>query len=339
MDLGQLHVVTRRQAGVISRQQVLDSGGADNDVRRMVRRRELRRVHPSVFVDHTGPLSWEQRAWAAVLSCAPSARAGPSALRAHGLLGHGGGDRDPIQVVVASDRRVVAPPTVRVTRGTHFETETQPHLSPPRQRLETAVIWVAARAEALDSAVAVAADADAVQAGRTTVPRLRAALPARRSGGSLTVLGVILDDISAGVCSALERRYLRLVERAHGLPSGARQRRVRTSREVHYRDVEYVGLRTIVELDGRLGHDWNADRWADLDRDLANAVADQLTLRAGWSQVLDPCRLAGIVGRVPQARGWQGQIRSCAPSCGAIGGTSQSPDDRDPPLSPTAETA
>jgi hypothetical protein len=206
MDLGQLHVVTRRQAGVISRQQVLDSGGADNDVRRMVRRRELRRVHPSVFVDHTGPLSWEQRAWAAVLSCAPSARAGPSALRAHGLLGHGGGDRDPIQVVVASDRRVVAPPTVRVTRGTHFETETQPHLSPPRQRLETAVIWVAARAEALDSAVAVAADADAVQAGRTTVPRLRAALPARRSGGSLTVLGVILDDITAGACSALERR-------------------------------------------------------------------------------------------------------------------------------------
>lgn len=149
---------------------------------------------------------------------------------------------------------------------------------------------------------------------------------------ALVVLAEILDDIESGAFSALERRYLREVERAHGLPRGARQRRVSVGRDVHYRDVEYVGLLTLVELDGRIGHEWDADRWADLERDLVNAVAGELTLRAGWRQVLDPCRLAAIVGRVLQLRGWQGQIRPCGPACTVDDGAFRSRDDRDPPL-------
>jgi hypothetical protein len=43
------------------------------------------------------------------------------------------------------------------------------------------------------------------------------------------------------------------VEGAHGLPTTARQRRVRVGRANAYRDVEYLGLATVVELDGRLG--------------------------------------------------------------------------------------
>ena len=95
----------------------------------------------------------------------------------------------------------------------------------------------------------------------------------------------------------------------------ARQRRVRVGKTIAYRDVEYVGLGTTVELDGRIGHEQNADRWADLDRDLSTAVAGEVTLRAGWKQVLDPCRLASIVVRVLQARGWRGQPRPCGPGC------------------------
>lgn len=334
MDLTEMKLATRRQSGVIARRQVLAAGGTENDLRRMVRRRELQRVHPGVFVDHTGPLSWDQRAWAAVLACAPAALAGQSALRAHGLVRHGGGDHDAIEVVVAPDRRVLAPPGVQLTRSTFFDTQVQLHLSPPRQRLETAVIRVAAGAVALDSAVAVAADA--VQAGRTTVTRLRAALPARRSGRSLTVLGEVLDDIAVGAYSALERRYLRDVELAHGLPTGARQRRARTGRAVHYRDVDYLGLQTIVELDGRLGHEWSSDRWADLERDLRNAVAGDLTLRAGWPQVLDPCRLAGIVGRILLVRGWPGDVRPCGRHCMTSTGVIQSPDAWNPPLNGSA---
>jgi hypothetical protein len=328
MDLGPVQRQLRLQSGVITRRQVLAAGGTDNVLRRLVRRRELVRVHAGVFVDHTGPLSWEERAWDAVLACAPAALSGLSALRAHGLVRHGSEDRDPIEVVIAPERRVMPPPGVRVTRSKDYDTQVQHHLNPPRQRLEAAVIRVAGRAATLDSAVAVVADA--VQAGLTTVPRLRTALPARRTGPTMSVLGEILDDVAAGACSAMERRYLRWVERPHGLPTGRRQRRVRRGRAVHYRDVEYVGLGTLVELDGRVGHEWNADRWADLDRDLANAVAGELTLRAGWNQVLDPCRLARVVGQVLQARGWPGQIRACRTDCTATGG-SQSQDDWNPP--------
>ncbi|MDP3891593.1 type IV toxin-antitoxin system AbiEi family antitoxin domain-containing protein [Nocardioides sp.] len=75
----------RSQAGVVARRQVLECGGTDNDIERLVRRREWARVHTGVYVDHTGPLSWEQRAWAAVLAHWPAALAGAAALRAHDL--------------------------------------------------------------------------------------------------------------------------------------------------------------------------------------------------------------------------------------------------------------
>jgi hypothetical protein len=97
-----------------------------------------------------------------------------------------------------------------------------------------------------------------------------------------------------------------------------RQRRVKPGRTVGYRDVEYLGTATIVELDGRLGHEWQRDRWDDLDRDIDSAVAGDLTVRLGWQQVLDPCRTAARVARLIGARGWLGQVRACGPGCAAV---------------------
>ena len=70
------------QGGVIARRQLLELGVSSNDLARLVRRRELARVHPGVFCDHTGPLTWHQRAWAAVLFCGRSALSHQSAIRA-----------------------------------------------------------------------------------------------------------------------------------------------------------------------------------------------------------------------------------------------------------------
>jgi hypothetical protein len=74
----------------------------------------------------------------------------------------------------------------------------------------------------------------------------------------------------------------------------------------------------LVELDGRLGHDGTEDRWDDLDRDVASAVDGDLTVRAGWRQVLDPCRLATAVAAILQARGWEDEAQPC-PRCGEQG--------------------
>jgi hypothetical protein len=125
----------------------------------------------------------------------------------------------------------------------------------------------------------------------------------------------ILRDVDAGAYSVLERHYLVRVERPHGLPTGKRQRRVHQGTSPAFRDVDYVDLSTLVELDGRLGHEEARDRWTDLDRDLSAVVAGELTLRVGWGQVLEPCRLACIVGGILIARGWIPMMHGCSETC------------------------
>jgi hypothetical protein len=162
---------------------------------------------------------------------------------------------------------------------------------------------------------AVAQLADAVQQGRTTAGRLTAALDLSPRLKHRRLLLQILRDVDAGAYSVLERHYLVRVERPHGLPTAKRQRRVRRGKSAAFRDVDYIDVATIVELDGRLGHEEAADRWADLDRDLSAMVAGELTLRVGWGQVLDPCRLACVVGGILIARGWIPTLRGCSDTC------------------------
>src|SRR6476620_2678399 len=56
------------QSGVIARHQALAVGMAEHDIRRKLRRREWATVHPGVYVNHTGPLPFLQRA--GLRSCA-----------------------------------------------------------------------------------------------------------------------------------------------------------------------------------------------------------------------------------------------------------------------------
>jgi hypothetical protein len=121
----------------------------------------------------------------------------------------------------------------------------------------------------------------------------------------------VLADVAAGTRSVLEQRYLRDVERAHDLPTGERQLRAATASGTVQRDIRYPARRALVELDGAFGHRDAVDRWADLQRDLDAALDDHLTLRAGWAQVLEPCRLADVVATILRRRGWSGQARPC----------------------------
>jgi hypothetical protein len=68
-----LTAVLASRCGVIARRQVLGCALTPADLARLVRRRDLTRVHSGVYVDHTGPLTWDQRAWAAVLFSWPAA--------------------------------------------------------------------------------------------------------------------------------------------------------------------------------------------------------------------------------------------------------------------------
>lgn len=305
-----------RQAGVVTRQQLLDHGMTRVELARAVRRGELVRVHPRVYVTHNGPLSWLERAWAAVLWAEPAGLCGTSALRAFHQRALDARDQDPIHVLVGRERRLVAPPGVVLHRSGHAGQRIQTNLGPPRVRYEHTVLDLAE--SATDDLSAIAGLADACGSRRTTSARLAEALGSRPRARRRSWLTAVLADISAGTCSVLEHGYLVDVEQAHGLPVGRRQAPSPLGGRSMWRDVHYEEWGLLVELDGRLGHTAVEDRDRDLDRDLDASVVEELTtVRLGYGQVFDrACRTARQVAALLRRLGWPGAVRAC-PKCGA----------------------
>jgi hypothetical protein len=304
------------QSGVIARRQALGCGLKSHDVRRLLRRREWATVHPGVYVVHTGPPTWLQRAWAAVLITDQAALCHRSAMRAAAGPGtRDAADDGPIHIAVDRSRTVEPPPGVVRHYVTGLQGRVQWNASPPRVRIEEAVLDLAAAAS--DDFAAIAALADAVQSRLTTAPRILEALQSRSRISRRDFLARVLADVAAGSCSVLEQGYLERVERAHGLPAGSRQVRA-SARGPIYRDVEYPLFGTVVELDSRLFHDSPRARDRDLDRDLDAAVDGKVTVRLGWGQVFGrQCETAPRIGRILQSRGWRGRPTPC-PHCAVV---------------------
>ena len=246
------------QSGVVSRAQLLGEGMQPHDIARLLRRRELVQVHRGVYLDHTGPPTWLQQAWAAVLLCWPAALSHESAMRAYegpgrrasGSLpgpGHGSDPARVVHVAVDRDRRTPrAPRGVVVHRTVRLEERAQWNLGPPRLRYEEAV----------------------------------------------------LDDVAAGVSSVLEHGYLTRVERPHGLSGAQRQVRDRAGAGVVYRDVEYDGGvvveldgRLFHDTTGQ------RDRDFDRDLEAAANGKRTVRLSYG-QVFQRPCRTAGLVAAV-----------------------------------------
>ncbi len=309
----ELHRLRQRQDGVVSRRQLVDVGAAEHDLERWRHRRLLRTVHRGVYVDHTGPLTFRQRAWAAVLAVGDAAVYGPSALR----LAYGAGRRDldedgPIHVAVDHARRVEAPEGVVVHRVRGLDARVRWAANPPVVRVEEALLDLAQSARSDHDAIALLADG--VQARLTTVARLSLALQRRARVRRRTFLTAVLADVEAGVCSTLEAAYVTRVERAHGLPPSERQQPTGVGRP-GFRDVTYRRYGVNVELDGRLGHTHHDDLDRDLERDLAAATRQEVTLRLGWGQSVGrPCATSRTLALILQAQGWDGEWHPC-PDC------------------------
>lgn len=312
--MDELARVLEEQDGLIRRAQALAAGTSPPAIARLLRRRAWVAVHPGVYVDHTGPLTWQQRAWAAVLACWPAGLYGESARRAHEGPGRRDVDESVIHVAVARSRHVRAPAGVRLHRIAGFEARVQWNLGPPRTRYEDTVLDLAVLAR--DDVAAVGVLADACGGRRTTAQRLAACLEARAWIPRRELLSSVLADVAEGTCSVLEHGYLTLVERPHGLPCGARQAVRAIGGARAYVDVRYAALGLDVELDGRLFHASAAAHDRDLERDLDTAVASAgTTLRLGYRQVLArPCATASSVAAVMARLGWPGELTRC-PRC------------------------
>ncbi|MFW0794093.1 hypothetical protein AAFP30_09800 [Gordonia sp. CPCC 205515] len=310
-DAARLHELLDAQDGVIARRQVMDCGFTAPYIRCRIRRREWVAVYPGTYVNHTGPLTWRQRAWAAVLDAWPAALSHASAVGDTDDQGAG-----PIHITVARRRRVTRRAGVVVHYAARFDEQVLGSAHPPRQRLEEAALDMVGLVSSEMRAVACLTDV--VQARKTTAERLLAALQTRPRMRWRAFVEQVLCDARDGTCSVLEYGYLTKVERAHGLPTPQRQSPTRVGRN-GFRDVDYLEWNVVVELDGRLGHDDGLARDRDMERDLdAAAGADRETLRIGWGQVYTrACSTAVKIGTVLNRHGWPGEVASC-PQC--VGG-------------------
>ncbi len=261
-------------------------------------------VHPGVYLTTPGRDDWEMRAVAALLHAGKGAvLSGRSAGHVWGVVR---GEPAPIEVAVPWTRIVRAPPGVVVTRGRHVTDRTHPTEWP--HRLDAPhTVWDLAAGRDLDGTVGLAAKA--IDLGITTTDALHLALEDRPRQRHRAVLTEILAHVDRGAESPAEVRYLRDVERGHGLPRGTVQSPTVDGRR---RDVEYEELRVVVEIDGRLNHDgWQA-RKRDGRRDRKTLAAGTVTIRAYWTDLgPDPCDLAADVATILRERGWAGAPTPC----------------------------
>ena len=177
----------------------------------------------------------------------------------------------------------------------------------PRLGVEDAVLDLA---NARAAAEVVGLVTTAVQRRMTTPDRLRSRLEQRTRHAHRALLIGMLADVAEGAESPLELRYLRTVERPHGLPHGERQNSRRGLRYV--RDVKYLGFGLLVELDGRDGHS-EVGRFRDMNRDNLHALLDELTLRYGWFDVSGrACAVAYQVYRALVCGGYTEPFQRCA---------------------------
>ncbi|GAA2590926.1 type IV toxin-antitoxin system AbiEi family antitoxin domain-containing protein [Dactylosporangium fulvum] len=298
------------QAGVVTRKQARECGLTDEAIWARLRSGRWRKPFRGVYYTFTGEPSR-----VAVLS-ATLAAAGRGAVLSHHtaaeLLGLVDEPAAPIHISLPSDRRPYLLDGVRF----HYRRSVPapvPLRSPARTGINDTVVDLTQVAANLDQAIGWIARA----CGRrlTTADRLTAVLRSRPRVRWRAPLLSAVADVGAGSRSVLEVRFLRDVERGHGLPAGQRQRPRRAGSTTTYRDVEYEEFGLVVELDGRVAHD-DECRIRDRARDNRSATRGWATLRFGWTDVSErPCRTAATVAATLRLGGWRGPVRRCGPDC------------------------
>jgi hypothetical protein len=295
---------------VLTREQVLGHQVSSSVIARLIRSGSWQRLGNGLYLTHALEPSWDAFAWGGVLLGGSRARLGPEASgHRHGLIPDG---PHPVDVLIPADKLISSRDHWRFVRERPGARLGRSFGSPPRLGVEDAVLDLA---NLRGDAEVVSLVTTAVQRRMTTPDQLRSRLDQRSRHAHRALLIGMLADVAEGAESPLELRYLRMVERPHGLPRGDRQNSRRGLR--YLRDVKYQGFGLLVELDGRDGHS-DVGRFRDMNRDNLHALLDELTLRYGWFDVSGrPCAVAYQVYRALVRSGYNQPFQRCA-SCRAV---------------------
>lgn len=309
-----------RQCGVLARWQAAASGPAElAAVDALLRRGRWQVIYHGVYGGYTGRSERESTLWAACL------RGGLGAVLSHVTAAEldGLADRrnDLVHVTIPATRRVrvgasefgSGQPRLVIHRSARLDAARHPVRVPPRTRIEETVLDLVEQAMSREAVFWWLAAA----CGRrlTTAGQIRAATLRRAKMRWRADVVLALADIADGALSGLERRFLRDVERPHGLPRAKRQALALRGGGRSYLDNLYEEYGVAVELDGRAAHP-DEDRWRDIHRDNYFAGTGIITLRYNWADVVGhPCLVAAQIGRVLRLQGWAGTLGACGPSC------------------------
>lgn len=311
----ELHALLDRQQGVIARWQAAGAGMDLQLVDGRLRRGRWQWLYRGIYATFTGPPPRLAVLWAGLL------RAGPGAVLSHWTAA----ELDQLTDQPSAATHVTVPSARRVAiaeHGRHMprvlihysaRTYFHPARIPCRTRVEETTLDLAGCASTAEEAMSWPIRACA---RRVTTPHLLgAALAGRARLRWRPELTGALAEARDGVQSLLESRYVRWVERPHGLPPASRQVRSRVSGRTRYLDDLYREYGLAVELDGQASHPAEA-RWRDIRRDNATVTRGIVTLRYSWGDVTDePCRVAAEVAAVLRQRGWRDRPRPCGPRC------------------------
>ena len=311
----QLRELVRLQAGVVTRQQAIDSGLSVGAINSKVKFTRWRSIYRGVYATFTGPVSRQAQLWAAVLYAGKGAQLShETAAELNGLTDR----RSPlIHITIPASRRVRPVKGIVIHRSGHIDAGARfPRGVIPHTLTEETIIDLVNEATTLDDVIGW------VTAGfgkrLTGEGPLRRTLSTRQKLRWRNRLDEIVAAAAGGAHSALEFRYDRDVERAHRLPEAQRQvpfTKPDGSRGLRDRYYERYGL--VVELDGKQTHPEH-QRGRDRRRDNDAAAGGGSTLRYDWDEVTrHACATAAQVAQSLRKRGWTGRLRPCSPRCPA----------------------
>lgn len=308
--------LAERQCGVISRRQAIRAGLGPDVVDRLLRSGRWQCLQPGSYALFTGPPPREAVLWAALH------RAGSGAVLSYHTAAELSGLTDRpspvIHLTIPLSRRASSFPGAVIHRSSNVEEARHPALLPPRTRIEETVLDLAGGAETVDDAFAWACGA--CQRRLTTTERIVRAMSRRKKMRWREELSAGLTDIGDGAHSLLEQRYIRRVERPHGLPRARRQTQVIRGTRHSYLDNAYERYHVSVELDGRIAHP-DHRRWLDNRRVNEAAAEGRVMLVYNWADVSwRSCETAWQVSLALRRGGWRGPLRRCGPDCTVSGG-------------------
>lgn len=310
-----LRTLAYRQEGIVDREQAISAGVSPSALGRRVRSGDWQRASRGVYATFTGKSNREAKLWIAVL------RAGPGAVLSHEtaaeLHGFAGKPVREIHVTVPSGRRPAQHrplPGAVIHRSRNVQAEPHSAWVLPRTSPEDTLLDLINAASTFNEAYTWICRA--IGRGATVPQFLCEALSRRARFRWRTWVTEALAEKEQGLDSPLERRYVKDVERAHGLPAAKRQARRRVGSRNMYLDNLYERYRLCVELDGATTHPVDG-RWADTERDNENvASTDIRTLRFGWVSVTERrCQSAQRVADALRRSGWTEDPHACGPDC------------------------